>query len=78
MVSDIDILKIEVESVKDQYFLLQVIQFFKDSLFTVFKFLFGVCVVKFSFVRQYSSPLFIPAAAPAVWWFLKFQTISSS
>ncbi len=66
MVSEIDILKIKVETVKGQYFLLQVIQFFKDSLFTVFKFLFGVCVIEFSFVRQYSSPLFMPAFAPAV------------
>ena len=66
MVSEIDILKIKVETVKRQYFLLQVIQFFKDSLFTVFKFLFGFCVIEFALVRYRSSPLFIPAIAPAV------------
>lgn len=66
--SEVYILKIKIETVEYEDFFLQVIQFFKDSLFTVFKFLFGVCVIEFSFVRQYSSPLFIPAAAPAVWW----------
>ena len=43
--SEIDILKIKVETVKGQYFLLQVIQFFKNPLLAVFKFLFGFCVI---------------------------------
>lgn len=66
MVPEINILKIKVETVKGQNFFLQVIQFLKDSLFTVFKFFFGVCIVEFAFVRYRSSPLFMPAAAPAV------------
>ena len=66
--SEVYILKIKIETVEYEDFFLQVIQFFKDSLFTVFKFLFGFCVIKLALVRYRSSPLFIPAAAPAVWW----------
>ncbi|MBR5618187.1 MAG: hypothetical protein IKW76_00465 [Clostridia bacterium] len=62
------VLELKIISVAQKEILLQRGQLFEQVFFAGFKLFGGFGVVEIASVRYGSSPRFMPAAAPAVWW----------